>query len=63
MIKRFIRNVPVDCLTDELIFIAGCGFKFSGCDSFPAIKHYSLMHYVHPKWNIDHFNINCFTFS
>lgn len=38
MIKRLIRNVLVDCLTGELIFITGFGFRFSRCDSFPAIK-------------------------
>lgn len=62
VIKKFIRNGLVDCLTGELIFITGFGFRFSGCDSFPAIKAFSVLHYVHPKWNIDHFNVNCFTF-
>lgn len=30
---------------------------------FQPLRCYSVMHYVHPKLNIDHFSINCFTFS
>lgn len=62
MIKRLIRSNLVDCLTSELIFITGFGFRFSGCDSFLAIKAFfdgalsaSWMKYWSLEWKLFYF--------
>lgn len=40
VIKRFIRNGLVDCLTGELIFITGFGLGFLDVIHFQPLRHF-----------------------